>query len=65
GSDMLVAPVIEEDSTFRQVYLPTGAKWTNAWTDEAYEGGQFINVEAPLEQIPVFFRDDFKLPIKV
>lgn len=65
GDDMLVAPVIEEDSISRQVYLPIGAKWTNAWTDEVYEGGQFITIEAPLEQIPVLFRDDYKLPIKV
>lgn len=64
GPDVLVAPVVEEDRTERQVYLPAGAKWVNVWTEEAFEGGQWITAEAPLEQIPLYFKNNAKLPIK-
>lgn len=63
GPDILVAPVIEEDACRRSVYLPAGAKWTNVWTKEEYEGGQFILVDAPLDQIPLFLKDGAKLPV--
>ena len=64
GSDILVAPVYEEGAKNRRVYLPKGAKWTDAWTDKTYEGGQWINYETPLEIIPVFLRNGAKIPIK-
>jgi alpha-glucosidase (family GH31 glycosyl hydrolase) len=57
GPDLLVAPVMEAGVTQRQVYLPAGAKWTNAWTCEVFEGGQTITVDAPLSIIPLFLRD--------
>ena len=65
GPDLMVAPVIEEGATAREVYLPKGAKWTNAWTGEQFEGGQTITVDAPIDIIPLFTRDDAALPIKV
>ena len=46
------------------VYLPGGASWTNAWTGETFEGGQKVHVAAPIEQIPLFTRDGYKLPMK-
>jgi alpha-D-xyloside xylohydrolase len=63
GPDLLVAPVTELGARCRSVYLPAGAEWTNAWTGAAHEGGQVIEVDAPLEQIPLFLRDGAKLPI--
>jgi alpha-D-xyloside xylohydrolase len=63
GPDLLVAPVIEEDAEQRKVYLPSGADWTNAWTGDTYQGGQSITVKAPLEQIPLFLKNDAKLAI--
>jgi len=32
-------------------------------TGKAHEGGQRIEVEAPLERIPVFSRGEAKLPV--
>ena len=61
GSDMLVAPVLYEDSYEREVYLPEGSKWTSVHDGSVYEGGQTIQVQAALDVIPVFLRDD-KLP---
>lgn len=63
GPDLLVAPVIEEGALARKVYLPCGAKWTNAWTGEEFDGGQCILVDAPLDTIPLFLKDGAKLPI--
>jgi len=64
GPDLLVAPVMELGMREREVYLPYGSSWTNAWTGEIYQGGQSINVEALLDKIPLFLRDGVVLPIK-
>ena len=63
GPDLLVAPVMYAGMQERSVYLPSGAKWTNAWTGSSYEGGQRITVSAPIDQIPVFLKDDIRIPI--
>ncbi len=63
GPDLLVAPVIEKGSRSRRVYLPSGSKWTNAWTKETHQGNTWIEVPAELDQIPLFLRDDAELPI--
>jgi alpha-D-xyloside xylohydrolase len=64
GPDLLVAPVLEAGATDRTVHLPAGARWTDAWTGEAYEGGAAVTVEAPLERIPLFLRDGASLPVR-
>lgn len=63
GPDLLIAPILFAGETSRSVYLPAGASWTNAWTGESVPGGNLAEVTAPLEQIPLFLRDDRKLPI--
>ena len=57
GADLFVAPVMEAGVTERSIYLPKGAKWTDANTKKVYEGGQTVTVPAPLEIIPVMIRD--------
>jgi alpha-D-xyloside xylohydrolase len=63
GPDLLVAPVLNEGARNRQVYLPKGTTWIDAWSDEFYEGGHFIVAEAPLERIPLYLRANARLPI--
>ncbi|MDR1447334.1 MAG: glycoside hydrolase family 31 protein [Treponema sp.] len=63
GPDYLVAPVLYEGLREREVYLPSGAAWTNAWTGESFEGGRIVTSSAPLDIIPVFCRDSAKLPL--
>ena len=58
GNDILVAPIIEEGATERSVYLPEGAEWTYAYTKEKYKGGQRVIVPAPIDIIPVFYKND-------
>jgi alpha-D-xyloside xylohydrolase len=64
GADLLVAPVTEAGVRERPVHLPAGARWTDAWTGEAYEGGQVVTVAAPIERIPLFLRDGARLPVR-
>ncbi len=58
GDTWLVAPITEEGATQREVYLPDGATWFHAWTDEQHEGGQTIVIDAPVGSPPVFSRDE-------
>ncbi len=57
GPDLLVSPVMEAGAVTREIYLPAGAVWTDAYTGEVYEGGQKVTVPAPLDIIPVMIRD--------
>ena len=63
GSDILVAPVMEEGATERSVYLPEGAVWTDAYTKTVYKGGQRVTVPAPIDIIPVFLKNGAELEI--
>ena len=56
GPDILVVPVTEYEKRSIRLYLPKGAEWVNAWNGESFHGGQWIECEAPLEQIPCFIR---------
>ncbi|MBI9050190.1 MAG: glycoside hydrolase family 31 protein [Anaerolineaceae bacterium] len=64
GTDLLVAPVLDAKKHSRKVYLPDNSYWKEAWTDTVYKGGQWITVDAPLDQIPLFLRGEVNLPIK-
>lgn len=64
GPDLLVAPVLHEGVCSREVYLPAGTTWREAWTDAVEEGGQWITVDAPLDRIPLYLCGDAKLPIR-
>lgn len=63
GPDILVAPILKEGVRDRTIYLPTGATWKDPYTGEKHEGGQSINVEAPLERIPLLLRNNANIPI--
>jgi alpha-D-xyloside xylohydrolase len=63
GPALLVAPVVEQGATSRQVYLPAGADWYNYWTNEKQHGGQTITVNAPIDTIPVFVKAGSILPL--
>jgi alpha-D-xyloside xylohydrolase len=64
GPDLLVAPVLYQGDRTRRVYLPSGARWTDARTGQQHDGGQSITVPAPLEHIPVFWRGAARFSLK-
>jgi alpha-D-xyloside xylohydrolase len=57
GDDLLVAPVTVEGARERDVYLPVGADWRDAWTGAVVPGGQWLTAPARLEIIPAYVRD--------
>jgi alpha-D-xyloside xylohydrolase len=63
GPSLLVAPVASAGARAREVYLPAGATWRDAWTGASCTGGTTVTVDAPLSRIPLFLRDDAQLPI--
>jgi len=48
----------------RKTYLPAGSTWKDAWTGQVFTGGQWLQVDAPLDQIPLFLRGEADLPIR-
>ncbi len=54
GNDILVAPVLEKGARSRSVVFPKG-KWKGD-DEKMFRGGKTIEVEAPLERIPYFYR---------
>jgi alpha-D-xyloside xylohydrolase len=65
GPALLVAPVVEQGMTTRQVYLPAGADWYNYWTNQRLHGGQTVTVGAPIDTLPLFVRAGSILPMGV
>ena len=61
GEDLLVAPILKPDLVRRLVYLPKGT-WYDYWTNKKFSGGQMIEVDAPLEKVPMFVRAGAIIP---
>lgn len=56
GPDLLVAPVHKSAVTRWRAYLPAGETWTHLWSGKSHLGGQTVEVDAPIGEIPVFYR---------
>ena len=63
GPAFLVAPVVEQGATTRNVYLPAGSDWYNYWTNERLRGGQTITANAPIDTLPLFVRAGSIIPL--
>lgn len=55
GRDVLVAPVVVQGATTRDVYLPQGC-WRHVDTAEQFNGPADITVPAPIDSLPYFFK---------
>lgn len=64
GRQLLVAPVISEGTSGRDVYLPEGS-WFDLWTGEEFRGKQTIFCPCPLNRIPVFVRGGTAIPVNM
>lgn len=57
GDKYLCCPVLEAGSKSMKVYLPKAeGKWKSYWSDEEYDSGAWVEVETPLDTMPVFVR---------
>jgi hypothetical protein len=61
GDYFLVAPVFEESAETRELYLPEGG-WYHYESEEFFEGGREVEVEAPLRSIPLFVKAGAIIP---
>jgi alpha-glucosidase (family GH31 glycosyl hydrolase) len=62
GDDLLVAPVTREGARHWSVYLPAGT-WFDWWTHGSHEGPGYVEVEAPLDRMPLFVRGGAVIPL--
>jgi alpha-glucosidase len=63
GDALLVCPILQEGERSRTVFLPKG-HWYNFWNDTLLEGEKTIQLEAPLEQIPLLVKAGSILPME-
>ncbi len=56
GDKLLVAPVLYRGMTERSVILPAGCRWKYLPDGKMYDGGQTVQVAAPLAVLPYFER---------
>lgn len=62
GDDILVAPVVERGARARRVVFPPG-EWVDARTGARIAGPQTLEVAAPLEEIPFYWRAGAPIPM--
>lgn len=56
GSELLVAPVLDQNKTTVSVYLPNG-NWVNLWTDQIINSsGQYFTISNVADRAAVFYR---------
>ena len=60
GESLLVAPVFCPDGNV-QYYLPAG-EWTNFWTNERRQGGQWITEQVDYMTVPLWVRENSIIP---
>ena len=63
GKAILVAPVTEPKVNEWNVYLPKSTEWYSFWTGESLDGGQTVNIKAPLDKIPLFVKAGSIIPM--
>jgi len=56
GEDILFAPIVNQGETKRTIYLPQG-KWVNVNDKKIYDGGQFVEATAEINQFVAFVKN--------
>ena len=64
GNSLLINPITQSNVQSRKTYLPEhAAGWIDFWNGKAYEGGQYVDIPASIEKIPVFVKAGTILPL--
>jgi alpha-glucosidase (family GH31 glycosyl hydrolase) len=64
GDSLLVAPVINQGETNKDVYLPQG-EWIDFWYGAQRPGGRHITYYADVDSIPVFAKSGSIIPMNL
>ncbi|KAL1960572.1 hypothetical protein VTO42DRAFT_7151 [Malbranchea cinnamomea] len=57
GGKYICAPILNPGQRKRNVYLPTGARWSLFDGESTWEGGRFVEIDCPIEYMPVLVRE--------
>ncbi|WP_281616407.1 TIM-barrel domain-containing protein [Flammeovirga sp. SubArs3] len=63
GDAYVVAPITKKGQRNRKLYLPKGNNWYHLWTGKSFKGGEWVTVDAPLDQLPVFVKGGSIIPL--
>ena len=63
GPDILVIPVCYAGQTRKKVYLPGDENWVEYHTNKEYHGKTWIEVDTPLDKMPIFIKKNAKFAI--
>jgi alpha-glucosidase len=61
GDGLLITPVLWSGVRTRSITLPKG-EWYDYWTGKRYQGGNRVEVEAPIDRIPMFAKAGAIIP---
>ena len=62
GDAFLVAPIIQDHTNQRDVYLPANHKWVDFWTGEIHEGGQTVTKKGNADIMPLYIKAGSIMP---
>jgi len=62
GENMLIAPVVEQGATKKELYLPQGL-WWDFWTNARQDGMRVISRDVDLKTIPLYVRAGAVIPM--
>lgn len=62
GENIMVAPVTSAGATARMIYMPRG-KWYALGTNAITEGGQWLNTNVDIRNIPAFVKEGSFIPM--
>lgn len=62
GNALLICPIVSEGDRSRTIALPKG-QWYEFWADTLIQGGGTVQLEAPLEQVPVLVKAGSIIPM--
>ena len=63
GPDVLVAPIMDEGAERVSAYLPEGSAWVSYNSKEQFDGGQWVEIDCPIDQLQMFIRAGVVLPL--
>jgi len=63
GDELLIAPVIKDATNHRLVYLPEGT-WIDYWTRSEHKAPCHVEIEAPLDRVPIFVKAGSIIPMQ-